>query len=430
MDTVQISFTDSSVGNYASDYELFLTKVINFQGSSQYIGGSPYGGNYGTTQIDALGDTFGQITSSSQCNQWLSPTLSSITGFTRVCVFNACGSNGVYCSGKRRFTGLIVIPRFTTTTLLDSSTTNPLYLPSPTTVVSLPTNRPTASPTVSKVPTPSPMQIPSKQPTNSSISKVTSSPTEKPSATPTSKATGTPTSEVTASPTSIATTPTNIPTALPSSIVIVSPTSGETSVPTASPSSLQTDAPSAYPTSVPSRTTISPSSLPTDGFPPNYIVYENFDTDDSTDDAYDYKYNSQSSQNLGPSPCVANTDSCITSNIYRRTIAVEDGISVPYVILNCDFYNPQNYKVAAYIDDVEQTDALQYDWRVDATRIEVTAPATKENYLFFCVIGNEPFGSVNNELIVFKVKFSYLKKRFHLETYSGYSYYWGLLQST
>lgn len=81
---MQISFADTSSGQYASDFELFLTRQLNFEALSQYFGGSPYGGNHGSTRIDALGDTFGQSTSASQCNQWTSETSSSISsGFTR-----------------------------------------------------------------------------------------------------------------------------------------------------------------------------------------------------------------------------------------------------------------------------------------------------------------------------------------------------------
>lgn len=146
-DSVELKFSVlSAARHYASDFEIFFTTQINFENRIQYIGGSPSGSNYGN-QIGFLGSEYQKYIATE--NSWTGN--SAITpGFSRICVFNACGSNGAYCTDNINFKGRVRLPKFTTTQISVPTalpTPNPTAMPSTALPTSTPTTPPTSAPT-------------------------------------------------------------------------------------------------------------------------------------------------------------------------------------------------------------------------------------------------------------------------------------------
>lgn len=303
-----------------------------------------------------LGDTFQQTASSAGCNQWTSVTSSSInSGFTRVCVFNACGSNGVYCPEKRSFSGRIVIPRYTTTTVLDTSSSTLLCLPSPTTQVNIPTYKPTQSPTVSLAPTKRPTSVPSRRPSPEPSKR----PTAEPSKRPTSEPTKCPSNQPTPYPTHLRTSnPTSEQTNSPSSESTVNPTAltseQPTYVPTSQPSNSPTLSGTNSPTSKPTANpTLAPRSNPTCEYGTQYT-------------------------------CLYGYSSLVTTQPLGATVT-----------LSCDFVLASNYDMYLLITGVKYEAPIKDEYPHYSLEIKFT-PTNAGRYDYQCVVGNYPVGSSQN----------------------------------
>jgi hypothetical protein len=123
---VKLAYLDTNApfSRYASDFEVIFSKN-GVKATSQYIGGNPYGLNWGKTDIGTFDSSYRKYLTG--CVYYTNyPTTPLLSGFNQVCVRNQCGSLGVYCSDSATFKGQLVIEGFTTT-----STVSPAIFDTP-----------------------------------------------------------------------------------------------------------------------------------------------------------------------------------------------------------------------------------------------------------------------------------------------------------
>jgi hypothetical protein len=232
-----IKVVSSNVNKYLADFHVRL---------SGYDIGVPYWTGYYST-----------------CQTATVPA-SSLTSFTQLCIYNACGS----CGGTEtnRFQGQFYLEGVTLNQSLRTwgdpvvpQCTMPFPTFTPTFVPTMPSSQPTSLPSRQPYgcPTAQPTRLPSQQPSSLPSAQPTTLPTAQPSSRPSAQ----PSSRPTGQPTSLPSTqPTALPTIQPTSFPTVQPTNGPSNQPSVFPSSQPNASPTAQPSVRPSN---QPTGVPT-----------------------------------------------------------------------------------------------------------------------------------------------------------------------
>jgi hypothetical protein len=116
----EIAYLDTNtMQRFASDFELLLLQGNTFS-KSQYLGGTQL--TYGKSNRATFPATYRQYIT--ECVYWSDYTTPKILdNFNQVCIYNSCGSYGVYCPDSARFSGQVILHNFKTTTTPGSTTT-------------------------------------------------------------------------------------------------------------------------------------------------------------------------------------------------------------------------------------------------------------------------------------------------------------------
>lgn len=112
----------SNRGRYASDLQVLFQSDQQTL-ATQTIGGNPFGLNYAGMSIGEFYSSYRRPID--DCVYGTDYATSPISSFNEICIFNACGSFGVYCSDPVRFVGQIIVDGFTTSSIAKPGSFSP-----------------------------------------------------------------------------------------------------------------------------------------------------------------------------------------------------------------------------------------------------------------------------------------------------------------
>jgi len=128
---LEICFFDRNNENrWVADFEILFMRDGDYN-SSYFFGGNDRGAQYGYHQIAQWQSATYQRYFPENV-YWTNFTLPIEVLFNQVCIFNACGTNLIYCPAYTNFTGSFVVRDYTTTTPVEANTVNSSCAPSPT----------------------------------------------------------------------------------------------------------------------------------------------------------------------------------------------------------------------------------------------------------------------------------------------------------